>query len=728
MLDKETIAGILDKELANAVQIDRSLDNGSRQMAVDYYLGTLPANDTTQPRALSGTLDNDTAGDGSTPADDPNRAAVSLDVADMTEAVVAQLLPALEAPGAIEFEAMGPDDEVQAQQESAIVRSVIMEGRCGEGGFVALSEGVKDALLMRTAVFSLWVEHKETRTPEEWEDVPGNAYGELIQPNQPGQRVEDVSVERDPEAEEKAEGETGEKYTVRFTRVDVDKRLALGAVPRESWVTSNAATRDANQARFCADRVLMSRTDWIAEGLPEDEMRDLPAWVERGDEGYIERSATVGWSEASQRAAQPATEMIELWRCYVILADKEGGATGRRYRAFYHRAARRVIGKPEPVGRVCYALGVVTIFPHRLEGVSLWDSIGEIQELKTKGLRNWTENLHRVNRPRIGVDETLVNLADAQDATQDIVRMRGPNGMVPVPAIDAGPSVQAFLAFCDTARSERGGASLDMQASTMQIATNQTAQGIERQYSTKEARAAMMARTFAETAMRQVWLIAHYLLRTQWGGEISAKIGGQWLQADPSKWRPRTGVVVHVGESRTQAADRGIALQTVMATQTALGQAGKGGGILTDDSRGYNAVIDWCYANNLRSPERYFIDPASPPSKQAAQQAQQQAAQQAQTAAAQQAAMARAAMMLDKYKVDLKSLTDLIDITVKAAIEEAKLTLQPDPLEEAQMIAGQAAGAANQAQKTDVAAVQGAGAPAAAPPAPNGAAGPGVGA
>ena len=68
--------------------------------------------------------------------------------------------------------------------------------------------------------------------------------------------------------------------------------------------------------------------------------------------------------------------------------------------------------------------------------------------------------------------------------------------------------------------------------------------------------------------------------------------------------------------------------------------------------------------------------------------------------------MMRAQMMLEKYKTDQKSLTDLISTLVTAAIEEAKLTLMPDPIEEAQMIAGQAAGGANQAQKADVAAAR----------------------
>ncbi|HSC79912.1 MAG TPA: hypothetical protein VLC08_06145, partial [Chitinolyticbacter sp.] len=334
-----------------------------------------------------------------------------------------------------------------------------------------------------------------------------------------------------------------------------------------------------------------------------------------------------------------------------------------------------------------------------------FDSIGETQELKSKALRNWTENLHKVNRPRIAADETLVNLADVMDATQDVIRMKGPNAILPVPALDAGPSVLAFLNYCDQARSERGGASLDMQSATMQIASNQTAAGIDRQYSTKEARAAMFARTFAETAMRQVWLGAHYLLRTQWGGPIAAKVGGQWIEEDPSKWRPRTGVVVHVGESRSQALQRAGTLQQVMTAQAQLLANGKAG-ILTDDSKLYNAFSDWCYAANIRAPERYFIDPTSPQAQQAAQQQGQSAQQAQEAAAAANAGMQRAAMMLEKYKVDQKSLTDLIKITVDAAIEEAKLTLQPDPLEEAQMIAGQAAGKADAASDADQAAAK----------------------
>src|SRR6478736_205863 len=288
MIAKEEIAAVIEQELSGALDIDRALDDGSRQMALDYYSGALPANDTVQPRAP--------AGSGEEFAEvepDSNRAAVSLDVADMTEAVVAQLLPALEAPGAIEFEAMGPQDETQAQKESAIVRSIIMEGRAGEGGFVALTESVKDALLMRTGVLALWVQRKETATPEEWEAVPELSVGDIAKPNAEGQRVEKLLIERDEDSESQRdddEAEGGNLYRVKLTRVDTEKRLVLAAVPRESYVTSNAETRDPNEARFCGDQLVKTRSDWIGEGLPDQEIAALPAYTSSNDERYIRRS------------------------------------------------------------------------------------------------------------------------------------------------------------------------------------------------------------------------------------------------------------------------------------------------------------------------------------------------------------------------------------------------------------------------------------------------------
>jgi len=680
MQGKEQLAVIVGAELEAAISLLSNADAGSMQLALDYAAGKQPANDDKN--------------------NDANREAVSLDVADMVEAVYAQMAPALEDAGGIEFEAVAQQDEPAAQQESAIVRTMLMEGYSADGGFVALSEGIKDCLLMRTGVLCLYVERLETETPEEWDRVPELALGQVTQPTEPGQIVRGVDIAPDDEgmreqakASDTPLGDLPRLYKVKLTRVSVDKRLCVSAVARENFVASSLGVRDPNQMRFCADRMVTTRARLVAEGFDEAEVKKLPRhdptryelWLQRDDGANIASAYTT---------EQEATETVEVWRCYPMLSEAEGDVRAKRYRLYYSRDAKVIVGEPEPIGRVCYAIGNTMLYPHRLDGVSMFDRIGEVQEIKTKALRGWVENLHKVNRPRLGVDESLVNLADAQDATQDIIRMKGPNAIVPVPSIDAGPSVQMFLQYMDEARAERGGASLEMQSAGAQISGNQTAHGIERQYSVKEQLAAMMARTFGETGLRSAFQIAHYLLRTQWGDQLTMKVGGEWVEVNPSQWRPRNGVRVRIGQSETQRAKRAVNLQTVMNMQVAAMQNGLSGQ-LTDLQRMYNAASDFTAAVMLPGPDRYWIDPSSDQARKAAQASQ---AQQQRSMAAQAAGM-RAALMLDKYKADVGNWQKFVDTVVKAAIEEAKLMHAPEPLQAAtELAAGGAAATSSQAQ------------------------------
>lgn len=707
MLSDERVAKIIGQELDAAVAMLTGADNGRMQRAIDYAEGLLPANDDKNA--------------------DPNREAVSLDVADMVEAVYAQMAPALEDAGGIQFDAVSADDEPQAQQESEIVRLMLLEGYAAEGGFVSLSECIKDCLLLRTGVLALWIDRTETSEPEQWEAVPELALGDLITPSEEGQRIEGVSVEPDEEADKEAKQAheqsaaandsqappTDERagpqnfYKVSFTRISVDKRLCVTAVPREGYVTSSLAERDPNRCRFSADRIVTTRARLTAEGFDQAKVLQCKRHEPSTYELYLRRGDGADDAKASTaNAPQDATETVEIWRCYPLLADADETTTAaKRYRVYYSRDAKILLSKPEPIGRVCYGVGNTMLYPHRLDGVSLFDRLGEVQEVKTRALRDWIENSRKVNRPRLGVDETLANIGDAKDATADIIRIKSPTAIVPIPTVDAGPSMSALMGYMDQARSERGGASLDMQSSAMQIASNQTAQGIERQYSVKEAMAAMMARTFGETALRAAYQIAHYLLRTQWGGMLTVKVGGDWVQVDPSKWRARNGVRVRLGQSETQRMRRLVALQGVLQMQTQAMQSGMDG-ILVDASRLFNTASDLVTASQLSGPERYLIDPSSPQAKQAAND--KQAAQQRSTES--QAAGMRAALLLDKYKTDIGAWGKLLDTFSKAAIEEAKLMMSPTPIDQAQQLTGAGVAAAgNQAQSAAAAGQGGAG-------------------
>jgi hypothetical protein len=654
MISKEALQDVLRVELDSAVSRYIENNQADANTSLALFNGQLPAQ-----------------------SDDAKDATVSEDVAAMVEAVTAQMMPAFEDAGTVEFEATSSEDEAQARLESEIVRGMLIEGRNADAGFVAISEAIKDACLQRTAIMSVDVEERIESESESWEQLNAQQVQELITPK-PGERIEIVGeIEQDEE--------TG-LYAVELERSTIHRALTMRAIARENFVTSSLEDRDPNNARFVAHRIVTDRASLIARGFDPRIVRELPYRNPTTYDGWINRNR----SQPNENPQQFATETVEVWRCFALIADRVDSPEARRFEVWFSRDAGLVLADPIRCNVVCYGVGVLFVYPHRFDGISLADKLGQIQEIKTKVQRLWLDNFAKINRPRIAVDESTTNMADALDATADVVRTKGPPQVAPMPTADMGPSAQQALQHFDRVRTEMGGASLEMQTAAAQSINNQTASGIERQYSVKEQLAAAMARTLAETMLRSVFIAAHYLLRTRWQAPIAAKVGGQWVEVDPAQWPARKRVTVRVGQSVSERMRRAMALQSVMQMQAMIMQSPLAGQ-LTDPSRMFNAAADYAIASQLRDPDRYFLDPASPQAQQAAQ-AQAQAAQAQQ---AQQGALVKLQAMLEKYKIDAGTASDALEQIVKLAIEEAKLTMSPAPLDEAGAIAGAEAGKAS---------------------------------
>ena len=132
MIGEDILTRVLRTELEGAIQRYVENDQESAREALQLFDGLLPVQ-----------------------SDDTKDASVSEDVADMIEAVTAQMLPSFEDVGAVQFEAINGDDEAAARLESEVIRSMLIEGRNADAGFVALQEAIKDAALQRLAVVSI---------------------------------------------------------------------------------------------------------------------------------------------------------------------------------------------------------------------------------------------------------------------------------------------------------------------------------------------------------------------------------------------------------------------------------------------------------------------------------------------------------------------------------------------------------------------------------------------
>jgi len=327
------------------------------------------------------------------------------------------------------------------------------------------------------------------------------------------------------------------------------------------------------------------------------------------------------------------------------------------------------------------ATGSPFIIPHRLHGQSVYDKLKTVQDSKTHFLRQWHDNARTVNNARL-----IYNPKETQES--DVVtsrpgggiRSKNPTNVVALQISDMGPSILGALEYMDKIRSERGGASLDLNAAELQLAGgNIGQQGAERQISVKEQLAAMMTATLANTLIRETYILVHKTLRVYMPGELTAKVNGKWVQTDPSKWPERKKVKVMTGMSKGEKIQRLSALNQVITTQVQFLNQGQEGEIVSKGNV-FNSIMDWARAANLENPDQYWIDPdseeaqAAAQAKAQAQQQQQQAMMQAQQQQGeiQQQIFAMSAQ-LDKYKHDSELMYKWASDRLQSEIDEAKI-------------------------------------------------------
>jgi hypothetical protein len=94
---------------------------------------------------------------------------VSRDVSDVVEGVTANVLkPFVAGDQVVEFNAHGPEDEEQAEQETDYVNFIALERN---NGFLVLTAAVKDALLLRNGYVKMGWRKREDITLETYEGL-----------------------------------------------------------------------------------------------------------------------------------------------------------------------------------------------------------------------------------------------------------------------------------------------------------------------------------------------------------------------------------------------------------------------------------------------------------------------------------------------------------------------------------------------------------------------------
>jgi len=578
---------------------------------------------------------------------------VTGDVSAMVESTLSQVTEALSTDRLAEFEANSEQDEFQAQLEGATVSALVMADK----GWYRLASSVKNALLLRMGVMAAAVTSCEDTNIQAIENVDPIAKAVM---EAAGQKL----IDYDEDART-AKIETTTEY----------QQLEIRCVNSENFLFIQWPLEDFDNIPACAERFITTRQQLIdGEGISEATVDNLAATIQpyKSDaQAHTQRQAQIQPGAVSKR--QQLIEWFALFYLY----------NGKRYRAVV--CSTKILAEEVVSMRPPYAIGVPFINPGRIDGFSIFDKLKVTQDVSTALTRMLNDNANAVTTNRLAVLENAANgdqLTD-QDPSGVLQIKRSVaggdirNAVLPIQTLDLTQGLVTSLQYQRTVRSEMAGASLDVGTGQVQLPDRMGSMGLDRAYTASEQLSSLILKTFSQTLVKDLWLLVHDLLRTEWTGPLPIKIDGRWQSMTPSTWPKRRNVFVKPGMSPGERARRVGALGNLIALQTQLAQAGMED-VLVDSERYYRTICDWARLNDIPRPEQYLIDPSSP----GAQQALVRKAQTAQAQAQQAQQLQQGALLLeqmkvavDKYATDVKASIDKYKIDSDAEGTEAQLTI-----------------------------------------------------
>lgn len=599
-LTQDELRTILREEIDNARSAQEEMA-GDQEEAEDYFYGRLPA----------------------VPEDDDELGyadVVSTDVADAVEAVLSEVLPAF-ADGPVEFEPLSVEDEQQAALESRAVHHVIVS----RGGYMAINAACKDALLKRAGILKATWEERKVPTYQAQRGVPIQAILPALS-----------------QGAEITEGEMGMDGTASVTLRTYrnESRPRIDVVPRDEFLLSRGASiLNIDDSRLVAQQRTVTRSELVEWGFDAEMVADLKDYP-----GYYRtsaRQAEAGWDESTHKSTEPVMAIDAYLR---VDADGDGIAELRRIVSAGGDDGTDVILFDETVAEQPFCVGVPYLGLNTWEGVSLFDKLKSIQDVKTGILRDLLDASHRNARQRLGAVERDANMDDLLTSVRGgVVRCKTPSGVFALPDVPFPQALFGMLEYSDKLRRDKGGGAIDTAAQA-QAMTGDTAHGIERMMSAVEAVNAMLARNLAETLIKPLYRKMHDLLRSHQQQPLMVPGAGGYQAMQPGQWPQRTDMVMSMGMSTGERGRRTSALMAIGQAQQQAMQQGLTGQ-LVGLPQIYQTAVDIGRMAGLPSPEQYWIDPESQQSQQAQQAAAQQAQQAQQMAQAQQQQAVQLAQM-----------------------------------------------------------------------------------
>lgn len=577
-MDQEEVRAYVQAFLDDSLDYNASELSNQRADALKYYYG--------EP------FGNERAG---------KSKVVSRDIQETVDWIMPSLMKVFTSgDSVVQYEPQGQDDVEQAEQETEYVNYLFTRKN---KGFTIMHDWFQDALLMKTGIVKVWVED----VPESFPDYFCGLDEEMV-----------TEILADPNVDlvARTQNEDG-FFDIKIRTTKTRREIKVAGVPPEEFLIERDA-RSIDEARMVGHRTQMTMSDLRKMGVPEDILGDLPYDEYDQTDSSPERLARLAFDGTGAIPYQGATgddasRKVWVTECYVNLdADGDGIAELRKVTL----AGNYLLSDEETECKPFADLSAHRI-AHKFHGMSIYDKIRDVQEIRSSLMRSILDNVNNINTGRYAVVDGQVNIDDLiTNSAAGIVRIKSQGAVTPLDNPSLSGDVFNMLDRLENDRGKRTGVtdrSRGLDSNTLH--SNQAATSVNQMMTAAEQQIDLIARMFAETGVRSLFQLLHDFATRYQDQEEMFELRGKFVRVNPASWRRRYNLTVTVGIGNMNKDQQLLHLQRMFEMAQAV-VAGGGLGVLVSEKNLYNILTEMTKNAGYKDVSRYWTDPDSPEAKQ----------------------------------------------------------------------------------------------------------------
>ena len=593
VMSDDELQGIVGKEIDDAIDyIDNNI-SPIRAQATEYYRGE-PFGD----------------------EEDGRSQVVSMDVRDTVQAILPSLMRIFHSTdNTVEYAPQGPEDIAAAEQATDYANFIINRDN---NGFLAMHSAFKDALIRKVGILKCWWDDQTTIDAYNYTGLDDNALAALaadpdamitVQASMPvgGPALNQMTGEMLPPPM---------MHDVRVEYTRPDGRVKLEAVPPEELLISREAKSIA-EADYVAHRRIVTVSELVAMGYDYDEVASMSSAYDDMNTNVERYTRNPALTNEMNERNDPAMRKVLYVENY-IRVDYDGDGIAELRKICTAGDGNKILNN-EPIDMAPFATFCPDPEPHDFFGISVADTVMDIQRIKSVIMRNTLDSLAMSIHPRVAVTEGMVNLDDVMNTeVGSIIRQRQAGQVQPLSMPFVGREAFPVLQYMDQVKEARTGISKASQGLDANVLQSTTASAVAATVSAAQQHIELIARVFAETGMKDLFKIVLHLITTHQDAPRMVRLRNEFVPIDPRVWNSNMDVSINVALGRGTDAERMMMLRQIGEMQKDAMKTMGPQNPLTDITKLSNTLKAMTELAGFKDTSQFWSNPAefTPPPKQ----------------------------------------------------------------------------------------------------------------